>query len=635
MKSPTGRSAAAQGATRREAMAKARQSRRPSRLGSSAGQAAKPDRVADENAGFPDLLARAWREARTAPDLRSAVETLLTLGGHVPADVSLRALRVADECAVEALCGLSWRDHAPSGGTPDVADGTDEPAVFQGELGLTRGGRVVVSVPSYGPLTVEEDLVDGVLRVPWSRHVLSAYADALARRRRRQDETVVDCRHWLAAQEPRERDDLLEQLKSAALRTAPFVLYQDDKRYTNFRERNTLTGKTLWPGHPDCALSRLQGIPPDLWSDSDAVLVVCLGLLVRSAGYARIEEANGTQLSLDHVGELLERTRRMYAAVPGGSPVAPAAFPSVPELGALADALRLRRAEVTGTVQLYREIHGPLMHKIERVAGPVADRSHRLEADLCARLTDRLPLSGTTFAELTGHLTERHDWLAHPHGDFGSGIESLVFETVAAARDVFRADFTMSRGMRSLPTLIDALRDEDWTRITRWDLPDFFCCVTAAPEARRHFGDSADRLADVAWSMSARMQYNSWHFIAGNLPSTAEVEARDYFVPPGIPDIAYFSDQHHNGHVAAKVRFSIRSPQPVRILDRVFNGFIDLRLLRCEGLPFDEQDLLTAHRTSAFIAGATSHTATLAAAGRSVEITAFDTAWHAATIATD
>lgn len=635
MKSPIGRSAGAAGGTRRAAMAKARQSRRPSRLGSQAGAAAKPDRVPDEDAGFAGLLARTWRAARTAPDLRSAVETLLSLDGHVPSDVSLRALRGSDECALEALCGLSWRTSAPAGDSPADSDLQDEPPVFQGELGLTRSGRVVVAAPSHGPLASEAELVDGVLRVPWSRRVLTAYSLAFARHRLRQEESAADCRNWLAQQGARGRDGILEQLKTAALRTAPFVLYQDGKQYTNFRDRNTLTGKTLWPGHPDCALSRLQGIPLDLWSDSDAVLVVCLNLLVRSAGFARIEEANGTQLSLDHVGDMLERTRQKYEAVSGGGAIPPAVTPGVTELHALADALRLRRSDVTGTVQLYREIHGPLMHKIERVAGPVRERSRTLEADLCARLNERLPLAGATFAELTGHLDTHHDWLARPHRDFRSGLESLVYETVAAARDVFHADFAMSRGMRSLPALIEALRDEDWARIVGWDLPDFFCCVTPAREARRHFGGSAAQLADVAWSMAARMQYNSWHFIAGSLPRTPEVEARDHFVPPSIPDIAYFSDQHHNGHVAAKVRFSIRSPQPVRVLDRVFNGFIDLRLLRCEGLPFDEQDLLTAHRTSAFVARATSHTAALAAAGQRVEVTAFDTAWHAVSIGTD
>jgi hypothetical protein len=128
------------------------------------------------------------------------------------------------------------------------------------------------------------------------------------------------------------------------------------------------------------------------------------------------------------------------------------------------------------------------------------------------------------------------------------------------------------------------------------------------------------------------MQYNSWHFIVGNLPKVPAVVARDYFVPPTVPDLAYFSDQHHHGHVAARVRFSIRSPQPVDVLGRMFNGFIDLRLLRCAGLPFDEQDLLAAHRSSVFIARATSLAAVLVANGENVEVTSFDSHWHWATI---
>ena len=45
----------------------------------------------------------------------------------------------------------------------------------------------------------------------------------------------------------------------------------------------------------------MHGLPLDLWSDQDTQLVVCLTLLIRSAGFGRIEEANGTQLSVDHV----------------------------------------------------------------------------------------------------------------------------------------------------------------------------------------------------------------------------------------------------------------------------------------------------------------------------------------------
>jgi hypothetical protein len=607
--------------SRRAAMAKARQSRRPSRLGTPAGAAPRPDHVLADDAGFPSLLARAWRVATTAPDLSAAVRALLTLDGHVPADVQLRALRIEEEAALRVLCGPAGREHDEAAGAPAT--------VFLGELGLTTTGRLAISVPSTGALAGSEELVDGVIRVPWSRADVAKYADMARDALAREAESVADCRRWLSRQPHAE---LLDQLKEAALRTAPFILYQGGKRYTNFREHNNLTGKTLWPGHPDCALSSLRELPLELWSDNDAVLVVCLTMLVRSVGFARIEEANGTQLTVDHVAELLARTRERYNGVPGGQLVPAPASATVDELAQLADALRARRTEISRKAQLYREIHGPLMHKIERVAAPPGDLARRREDAVCARLRARLPVTGTTLPQVAASVAAAPAWLARPHGDFGTGLESLVYETVTAARDAFETDFAMSRGLRSLPALIAALRARDWARVTGWELPQYFCCVAAVPHARRHFDDSLARLADVAWAISSRMQYNSWHFIAGNLPRTPEVVARDYFVPPTIPDLSYYSDQHHNGHVAASVRFSIRSPQPVTVAGRTFTGFIDLRLLRCAGEPFTEQDLVAAHHTSAFVAGATSLAAGLAAAGAALEVTAFDSRWHWSTI---
>ncbi|WP_374774035.1 hypothetical protein OG756_14505 [Streptomyces sp. NBC_01310] len=608
---------------RRAALAKARQSRRPSRLGRPAGAAGEPDYLTAEDAGFPALLKQTWRRATAAPDLATAVDTLLTLAGHVPADIQLRALAVEDETALKVLVGRSWRGDRPT----DRADGAA--TAFLGEIGLDKSGRVVVRVPSKGPLSGEADLVDGVLRVPWSAEDLADYQVELALAAERWDTSVADCRQWLMAAGADGRRGLLQDLTEAAIRTAPFILYAGGRQYTNFRDQNTLTGKTLRPGHPDCALSSLASVPLELWSDSDVLLVVCLTLLVRSAGYARIEEANGTQLTLDHVALLFERTRTAYNAACATLPPVPApASHGVAALGELAEALAGRRRELMGSVQLYREIYGPLMHKIERVAGPVKDDARQLEAALCARVRERLPLTGGTLAELAADLEASPGWLAEPHGGFGSGLESLVYETVRAATEVFDADFAMSRGMRSLPALIAALRAEELPRIAAWDIPHFFCCVVPSREARRFFGGSASHLADTAWAISSRMQYNSWHFLVGNLPKVPEIAARDHFVPPVIPDIAYYSDQHHNGHVAARVRFTVRSPQAVEVLGRRFNGFMDLRLLRCEGLPFDEQDLLAAHRTSGFIAKATSLAATLVAGGAEIEIASFDSQWH-------
>jgi len=618
------------GTSRREALAKARQSRRPSRLGTPAGVAVKPDWVLDGDAGFPGLLTRVWQEAAAAPSLAESVSTLLTLGGHVPADIQLRALCIAEEAALKVLYGVSWRDGKDCAAMP----GAGERPAFLGEIGLTTSGRIAVRIPSQGPLAAEEKLVAGVLRVPWSPQALAGYRAEMDRSAARSAQAVTGCRQWLATVGPKERESLLEQLRDATRRTAPLVLYQERRQYTNFRERNTLTGKTLWPGHPDCALSSLSGVPLELWSDSDAVLVVCLTLLVRSAGYARIEEANGTQLTVDHVAYLLEQTRRKYNRVPGGQQVPPATT-QVADLHALAVALRVRRQELAGTVQLYREIHGPLMHKVEQVAGPSGNRLRGKERQVCARLRECLPVTGDTLGELGASIVAAPAWLAEPHGQFQTGLESVVHETVCATGEAFEVDFAMSRGIRSLSRLVTALREEDWDQLTKWELPEYFCCVVPTLHAARFFGGSPAALADTAWAISSRMQYNSWHFLAGNLPQVPQVTARDYFVPPTIPDLAYHSDQHHRGHVAARVRFSVRSPQAVEVAGRMFHGLIDLRLLRCAGLPFDEQDLLAAHRASAFVAAATGAAAALAVQGKDVEVTSFDSRWHWASIVPD
>ncbi|MFD4263050.1 hypothetical protein ACFWR9_36925 [Streptomyces sp. NPDC058534] len=655
MKEPAGR-----GESRRARNAKKRISRRPSRLGTPAGATAKPDRVHDPDAGFPHLLSRVWQRASQADGPRAALDVLLTLDGHVPAGIQLRALGQAQQAALTALFGLTWRDPedhdsagAPTGtpppagntptpagntptATPGIPAGTAEPAppapgppgppAFLGEIGLATNGRIALRTPGSGPLD-PRDLVGGVLRVPYDHAALTAYRHALERARRRSADTVADCRAWLAAQGPHGRAELLDRAREAALRTAPFVLYQEDTPYTNFRGHNTLTGKTLWPGHPDCALSSLQNLPLDLWSDQDIQAVVCLTLLIRSAGFGRVEEANGTQLSVDHVAHTLERARRAYNAVPGLKPV-PAASPCVADLDRLAARLRERRGRLGGHAQLYREIHGALMHKVERVAAAPGPAARARQDAVTERLRATLPLAGATLGELGGELAAAPGWLARPHGAFGTGLESLVHETVAATVDAFGADFAMSRGMRSLPDLVRALRGQSWAEICDWDITHFFCCVVPRPGAAAHFGGSPSALADAAWAMSSRMQYNSWHFVAGNLPPVPEVAARDHFVPPVLPDVAFFSDQHHHGHVSNNVRFSLRSPQAVEVDGRRFDGFMDLRLLRCAGDPFGEQDLLAAHQVSAFIARATSLAARLAAAGHRLEVTAFDAGWH-------
>ena len=95
-------------------------------------------------------------------------------------------------------------------------------------------------------------------------------------------------------------------------------------------------------------------------------------------------------------------------------------------------------------------------------------------------------------------------------------------------------------------------------------------------------------------AISARMRFNSWHYAPSYFDVANVPEGRGWFTAPRMADIADDSDQHHNGHMHALVRYSIRSPLPIRIDHDVLPGFIDLRLMRQSGEPYREAELMTA-----------------------------------------
>jgi hypothetical protein len=568
------------------------------------------------------MLAETVEAARAAPTVEEALACLLSLAGRVPADVSRRAL------AREERSGLAATLERP-GRSPDPA-----PAVFAGTIGLTRTGKVAVGVPTRRQVRDRGDLFDAVATVPWTAEDLDAFRVLVEEDRRCEAAEVAASRSWLASLGAAGRGALVEDLRNAAARTAPFLFYRGHAVYSNFREPNNLTGKSLLRTHPDCAFHGLEHLPLDLWDDDDVLVTVCLALLVRSGGYGRIEECNGTQLDLESVARLLDERWRSTglegdpAPVPAGAaPTADGTAPDVATMARAADLVRRRRDELRRHRVVYREIYGPLLHKQERIAADGHDDPR--EAAICAELADRLPVDQAPTLEALGRaIAAEPAWLLGQHDWFPTGLESLVYHLVETCGRVFRTEFAMSRGTRSLTALVEALAAQDWDGLVRWELPDFYCCVVASPSALPVFGWSTTAVADAAWAFSARMQYNSWHFLPGNLPKVPAVEARDYFVPPTFPDFAHFSDQHHRGHVTNHVRYTIRSPQPVDILGRTFAGFVDVRLLRCVGPPFTEQDLVTAHRCSRLVAVATESAAALVALGGRLEVTSFDHVWH-------
>jgi len=419
------------------------------------------------------------------------------------------------------------------------------------------------------------------------------------------------------------------------LRTAPLMLYRGYNFFTNFRAHNNLPGKTLSLFHPNNILHGLHAIDSSMWSDDVVVLVVTLMLLIRSGGYFRIEERNNTQLSLAQIIQFFEEKEKIYGIDAKDQKIEtkPSEMSSRLSISSMlqrASEIRSKREIFLKSNQLYREIHGVLINKTERLLRSSHDSV--FEKKFVNLISELFPLKGYTFAEIKKNLLHHHEWLQTPHREFKTGLESLIYESLRLISTFINSDFVMSRGMRTVKDFVEALKQKNFEKVVAWDIPHYYCCVIPSASAFKYFQKNKDSLADGAWAMAARMQYNSWHMMPGNLPLTPEVKNRDYFAPPNISDITTFSDFHHRGHVYNHIRHTIRSPQPVEICGIKFNGFVDVRLLRCDGDKFLESEMLVTQYVANLLAYSTELFASAfqvdERSPHSGEISAFDAKWH-------
>jgi hypothetical protein len=622
----------AQKSARRLAMEEARRSKRPSRSDRPAGTTPTPDRVLDD-AGFPRLLQRVLTSARSAPDTAGMIEVLLTLDGHLDLEHARRSLTRAEVAAVQMLTRTGRPPGPGEPGGPGKPGEAGQSAVFTSAVALSPQGRMVVTVPTRRALPPEAAATGVAARISWSEEDLAEYRVLLADVEQRTTQEIHECRIFLEAMGSEGRTAAVDAIRGAVFLVPPVMFYKGDSVYSNLREDGNLTGKTLLPTHPDCFFHHLDRLPLELWTDDEAVVVACLWLLYSSGGPNRIESANGYQLTLDNVADNFRTMREVYAEadpdlrvaeIPHGSP--PAAV-----LSAGAAQLAVARAALVSARRLCYEINATTRRKAEQ-ALPLLSGPSPQEKGICESLSGLLPHGAAEFGGILAQLREDPKWLYRPRDDFPTGFEALIHATVAASVELFDAHFAMSRGVRSLPKLIEALGRQDWKEIVSWELDKFYCCVVPDRRAAAIHGGSLVKVADAAWAMAARMQYNTWHVMPGNLPKDPAVQARDFLAPHVLPDTAVFSDLHHRGHVANNIRFSARSPEPVMVAGFLFKSLTDLRVLRCEGPPFTQVELAAVAQVAAFLAQVSELVATAAQDGVPIEVTSFDHRWHRKTI---
>lgn len=156
------------------------------------------------------------------------------------------------------------------------------------------------------------------------------------------------------------------------------------------------------------------------------------------------------------------------------------------------------------------------------------------------------------------------------------------------------SDIGMARGFRAPLKFYEAHQKDELEKIFNWGQNEYFCCVVPSALMKSAFQNNSKILAGVLTAISKRMEYNSWHYTPGNFLNNQTRITRHFYFPPVMADITKWSDQHHKGHVFAKVRHAIRCPGSIKNGATIYNAFFDLRLMKQSGSDYSENDLVIA-----------------------------------------
>lgn len=547
-----------------------------------------------EKWGLTGLREEVLREAARIQQPVARVTHVASLGGRVGPDLGLAASPRTERLAWKRIALWAARTGRPGRRVAGLQVGCDRHGRIRlrcdAEGSLLPLARAPIEAAPIAELDLDRQAVD----------LLAAAVEGGERLDRLDAEALAEWESLLTEEECR---TMLVTLSDATQQSAPLLLFVGEELFGNLIEEN-LAGKSLLPS------ARRNVLRPrplrDFLADRPAVRMLAYSawLLYRAGGSYRLEERNWSQVTPTHVAEHLAAALRRYGNDAGGRPSATAPT----ELFSLASAVREGRERFARECQAYRFIWGPTLRKQERFA-------HH----------DEVAKAKRAFAEALG-ASRRHTG----GGELRlSTFEEAIAMAVAAVIRATDADVAMSRGHRDPRELAAGLAAEEWAELAGREQDEFFCCVL--PSASTAVSGARPNLMLELWAIAARMEYNCWHFFAGNLPEVPEVRSRDRFIPPKVPDIAVWSDQHHRGHVAADVRFSVRAPAPATLADRTLWGFCDIRLMRFSGRPFTEKEMLVGLAGARHVAELTTAASNLDAGDgrfRDSRVTAFDRAWY-------
>ncbi len=508
---------------------------------------------------------------------KTAVEALLTFEGRAPLEHRLPALGAFDRAIYDTLPpgARMTREAVREAGAQTLR-------IYFNQLGRLHIRRDADPLCDYG---LGEPVQAGFLSLPGD---VIANAEAEAARRRREDlhySALFD--HALTELERAgELAQLLDEVEDSVRHVEAVCFYVDDCRYSVMERATNLVSTRKGPG----LIDELRKLPVAQWRPCDRVAIASLRALFLCGGSVRFEEFNAIEISAKRVLDCLHRLAGGYRTALQRTDELPAGlFDLGRYTGALARSL-------DGEAWLrYRRVNGITFQKQENLI-PLVDHPRTNSAIRSAFHGIRQQWHRNSITEPRAFFVKAAEDAIDAHcSGGGSDLERLIEDIVGSAVRATGSDYGMSSSLRQPGILFGADQAEIATRVGDLTTKDFYCCIVGTPEMRERFGERLS--GDVFRAVQARMQFNRWHFVPGNLPRAQVRPDRHYFYPPVMPDMAEWVDQFHAGHVRAGVRYSIRAPgpeilePPLTIAGQDYRGFYDVRVVRVAGAPFAIHDL--------------------------------------------
>lgn len=527
-----------------------------------------------EAIGFAQVIAATKTAVRNATTLREASLILASLGGYQDPAAVFASLTPVQVRAIEITGDSCF--------TPLDSDHEQTDVWY---LGLWSYGRIYLS----HAISDDErcELVGYV-------HVPSATSALLLEQQEDEDARRLPLLEEMAcAYETLGAHHILESARFMLDHIEPSMFFIGDHVHSNFGPVNDLLprdGAEL-PGY---LFNDLRTRPFAEWTERQKTIVFGL-YLIRRSGF-RCEEFSGRQLTLPELDGWLEDKRNTYCALVQ-------AEGSAVDLLGRADELFAAKQATKRTHFTYRIVNGMNFNKREALGR---------RSDICLAVA-RLPRAYTRFvaSEFKVHA-ERHlsiDTYARSTIDsllldvrndgFDAAFERLLGCLVKSATEELNSDIGMSRSPRDLFAWASALAAQDYAQICAWASTEYFTAVYASSEYEGRAEVTAKDLYASLYSIAGRMTYNSWHYAPGQCPVEAIPDGRHFFFPPRMSDIGVASNQHHGGHVLAKINHSIRSPAGLLINGVKHYGLVDLRFVRCSGAPYEYSDLVRSRELTA------------------------------------